>query len=69
MLDSKPVELTMCFACMSKRLCAIGITSNTIHEPSTVTQEELLHTIHTVNKDFSVDGLLVQLPLPGHISK
>lgn len=47
----------------------VGITNNTIHEPSTVTQEELLHTIHTVNKDFSVDGLLVQLPLPGHINE
>ncbi|MFN8658535.1 MAG: bifunctional methylenetetrahydrofolate dehydrogenase/methenyltetrahydrofolate cyclohydrolase FolD [Candidatus Obscuribacterales bacterium] len=42
----------------------IGIES-TLHEfPSTATAEEVLATIKKLNEDETVDGILVQLPLP-----
>jgi len=39
-----------------------------VHEmPETITQEELLETIKRMNENPSLDGILVQLPLPKHI--
>jgi methylenetetrahydrofolate dehydrogenase (NADP+)/methenyltetrahydrofolate cyclohydrolase len=38
-----------------------------LHFPATVTQARLLEVISTLNADARVDGILVQLPLPGHI--
>ncbi len=39
-----------------------------VHEmPDTITQEELLETIKRMNENPSLDGILVQLPLPKHI--
>jgi len=35
--------------------------------PETITQEELLKKIDELNNDDSVNGLIVQLPLPAHI--
>ena len=35
--------------------------------PAETTQEELLALIHQLNDDYTVDGLLVQLPLPAHL--
>jgi methylenetetrahydrofolate dehydrogenase (NADP+)/methenyltetrahydrofolate cyclohydrolase len=35
--------------------------------PDTISQPELLELIGQLNADDSVDGILVQLPLPGHI--
>ncbi|WP_404401402.1 bifunctional methylenetetrahydrofolate dehydrogenase/methenyltetrahydrofolate cyclohydrolase FolD [Pelagibacterium halotolerans] len=35
--------------------------------PETATQEELLGLIADLNADEAVDGILVQLPLPGHL--
>lgn len=36
--------------------------------PATVTQTELLTLVHTLNRDESIHGILVQLPLPAHLS-
>ena len=47
----------------------IGIESNEILLGSDVTEDELIHHISTLNKDENVDGILVQLPLPRHISE
>lgn len=48
--------------------CAeVGITSIKKHFPETITQDELLSEIHRLSSDNSVDGILVQLPLPSHI--
>lgn len=47
----------------------IGINSNVINYPATVTEDELLEKIHELNRDENVDAILVQLPLPEHISK
>ncbi|MDB4676736.1 bifunctional methylenetetrahydrofolate dehydrogenase/methenyltetrahydrofolate cyclohydrolase FolD [bacterium] len=41
-----------------------GIIGQTIRLPASTTQEELLQTIARLNSDESVNGILVQLPLP-----
>jgi len=48
---------------------ASGITSNTITHSSHISEDQLLQEIEALNKDASVDGLLVQLPMPKHISE
>lgn len=45
----------------------IGIQSTSYDLPETTTQEELLALIETLNQDETIDGILVQLPLPAHI--
>lgn len=51
-----------------RKSCAeIGIQSQSYDLPETTTEEELLALIETLNNDDSVDGILVQLPLPKHI--
>lgn len=47
----------------------MGISSETKRFPATITQAELLILIHELNDDESVDGILVQLPLPSHINE
>lgn len=42
-----------------------GISSETILKHSDISEEELLDLIDKLNSDHRVDGLLVQLPLPG----
>ena len=50
------------------RACeAVGIESTCMRFPSRVSNEELMQTIARLNADDAVDGILVQLPLPGHI--
>ena len=46
-----------------------GIISENIAMADTISQEELLAEIERLNKDDSVHGILVQLPLPGHIDE
>jgi methylenetetrahydrofolate dehydrogenase (NADP+)/methenyltetrahydrofolate cyclohydrolase len=45
----------------------VGIKSISHDLPSNATQTELLTLIDTLNADYSIDGILVQLPLPEHI--
>ncbi len=47
----------------------IGIESEIITYPSKINETELLNKIHELNKDDNVHAILVQLPLPEHISK
>lgn len=47
----------------------VGIRNTTIHKPADITEAELLGLIAGLNADDSVDGILVQLPLPAHISE
>jgi len=47
---------------------AAGIAARTIRLPAAATQAELLATIEALNRDDSVDGILVQLPLPAGLS-
>jgi methylenetetrahydrofolate dehydrogenase (NADP+)/methenyltetrahydrofolate cyclohydrolase len=45
----------------------IGIASETHQFPPDIAEDALLTHIHKLNQDPSVDGILVQLPLPQHI--
>jgi methylenetetrahydrofolate dehydrogenase (NADP+) / methenyltetrahydrofolate cyclohydrolase len=45
----------------------VGLRSQQIDYPATVTQEELMACIRRLNADPEVHGILVQLPLPKHI--
>ncbi len=47
----------------------VGIDSEVIRYDASLTQEELLAEIARLNADDSVNGLLVQLPLPKHIDE
>ena len=47
----------------------LGICSETIRLPATTKEDELLNLIDKYNKDPKFDGILVQLPLPKHISE
>jgi methylenetetrahydrofolate dehydrogenase (NADP+)/methenyltetrahydrofolate cyclohydrolase/formyltetrahydrofolate synthetase len=46
-----------------------NIACRIVKFPETVTQAEILHEIRQANHDTSVHGILVQLPLPEHISE
>lgn len=46
----------------------IGMASELISLPENTEQHTLLDTIHRLNTDSSVHGILVQLPLPKHIN-
>lgn len=53
-----------------KKACAyIGINSESFELPEETTQEELLALIAKLNADDSVNGILVQLPVPKHIDE
>ena len=45
-----------------------GITSSVYRLPADTTEEKLLETVDFLNNDDEVDGFIVQLPLPRHIS-
>lgn len=47
----------------------VGIKNTTIRKPADITEAELLDLIRELNCDDTVDGILVQLPLPEHISE
>ncbi|NOZ02024.1 MAG: bifunctional methylenetetrahydrofolate dehydrogenase/methenyltetrahydrofolate cyclohydrolase FolD [Deltaproteobacteria bacterium] len=47
----------------------VGINGVTHRLPKETTEEELLDLLGKLNADDEVDGVLVQLPLPGHISE
>jgi methylenetetrahydrofolate dehydrogenase (NADP+) / methenyltetrahydrofolate cyclohydrolase len=51
------------------KACAeVGFRSTMIRLDDTVTESRLLSVIEDLNTDLDVDGILVQLPLPKHIS-
>ena len=56
------------YVSMKEKACdQLGLLSETIRLPDSVTQEALLNAIQELNRDASVHGILVQMPLPGHI--
>lgn len=46
----------------------VGIDTDTTHLSDTVSAKELKSAIRSFNNDDSIDGILVQLPLPLHLS-
>ncbi|MBI3647666.1 MAG: bifunctional 5,10-methylenetetrahydrofolate dehydrogenase/5,10-methenyltetrahydrofolate cyclohydrolase [Actinobacteria bacterium] len=52
------------------KACAdVGIHSEQVDLPAYVTEQELLATIRRLNRDPEIHGIIVQLPLPGHLSE
>lgn len=47
----------------------VGIANTLVNLEETITEEELLGRIRELNADPTVDGILVQLPLPKHINE
>lgn len=47
----------------------VGFTSTLVKLPATVSESELLQKISELNSNKNVDGFIVQLPLPKHISE
>ncbi len=47
----------------------VGLKSEVIRYPDSVEESDVLKKIDELNKDDSVSGILVQLPLPKHIDK
>src|SRR5688500_2965196 len=52
-----------------KTAAEIGVTSRVILPSVTISQPELFKLIDDLNADASVDGILVQSPLPKHIDE
>ena len=46
----------------------VGMSSSVYKLPADITQEKLLESIQFINNDNEIDGLIVQLPIPKHIS-
>jgi methylenetetrahydrofolate dehydrogenase (NADP+)/methenyltetrahydrofolate cyclohydrolase len=51
-----------------KNCQAVGFESTLYRYEESITEEELLQKIEEVNGNPAIDGILVQLPLPAHIS-
>ncbi|GMQ81203.1 MAG: bifunctional methylenetetrahydrofolate dehydrogenase/methenyltetrahydrofolate cyclohydrolase FolD [Rhodothermia bacterium] len=45
----------------------VGIESDTLTYPDSISESDLLGVVHRLSADSNVDGILVQLPLPDHI--
>lgn len=52
-----------------KQTAEAGMNSFEFKMPDDVTQEELLAKVKDLNNDPAVNGILVQLPLPGHVDE
>ena len=50
-----------------KTSAELGMNSNMVTPPASVTTEEMLALIHQLNARDDVDGILIQLPLPAHV--
>jgi methylenetetrahydrofolate dehydrogenase (NADP+)/methenyltetrahydrofolate cyclohydrolase len=47
----------------------VGFESTLLKFPDTISEEELLDQVHALNTNDSIDGYIVQLPLPKHIDE
>lgn len=52
-----------------KALAEVGMIDRSVHLPENTSEDDLLKLIDELNKDNSVHGILVQLPLPKHINE
>lgn len=53
----------------NKYASEVGIKSEVIHLPPSITENKLIEQINKLNNDKNVNGILVQLPLPKHINE
>jgi len=58
------------YVSMKRKMCAeVGIESFHNELPASATENEVLELVRRLGADESVHGILVQLPLPGHIDE
>lgn len=53
----------------AKRSVVVGMTSRTVELPVSTTTEELVDVLRALSADPSIDGILLQHPVPGHIDE
>ncbi len=59
-----------CYAQAKERVAGqVGITFRLHHLPSGTAEEELLELVADLNKDPSVHGIMIELPLPRHLNR
>lgn len=52
------------------KMCkAVGMQSSFLHLSETISENELLKVVEELNNNSQIDGFIVQLPLPKHISE
>lgn len=56
-------------ASCEKNAASVGMMCKVVRMASETTEEEVLAQISALNNDKSVDGILIQMPLPKHISQ
>ncbi|PIE57002.1 MAG: bifunctional methylenetetrahydrofolate dehydrogenase/methenyltetrahydrofolate cyclohydrolase FolD [Desulfobulbus propionicus] len=56
-------------AAKNKTAHALGIHSEQVTLPAETSEEDLLARVDRYNRDDKINGILVQLPLPGHINE
>jgi methylenetetrahydrofolate dehydrogenase (NADP+)/methenyltetrahydrofolate cyclohydrolase len=47
----------------------VGITTRDVRLPESASEDEVVALVEQLNEDDEVDGMLVQLPLPGHMDE
>ncbi|MCX7954635.1 MAG: bifunctional 5,10-methylenetetrahydrofolate dehydrogenase/5,10-methenyltetrahydrofolate cyclohydrolase [Bacteroidales bacterium] len=47
----------------------VGINTTLINLPSSITEDDLLFNIKKLNEDKTIDGYIIQMPLPPHINE
>ncbi|HYF11420.1 MAG TPA: bifunctional 5,10-methylenetetrahydrofolate dehydrogenase/5,10-methenyltetrahydrofolate cyclohydrolase [Actinomycetota bacterium] len=63
-------EASRIYLSSKHKACAdVGMRSEQVDLPSFVTESELLATVRRLNRDPEIHGIIVQLPLPRHISE
>ncbi|MBO6080932.1 MAG: bifunctional 5,10-methylenetetrahydrofolate dehydrogenase/5,10-methenyltetrahydrofolate cyclohydrolase [Bacteroidales bacterium] len=55
-------------ASIEKQCKGVGFISSVYHLPASISEEEFLGTIDFLNQDEEIDGYIIQMPLPKHIS-
>lgn len=61
---------SMTYVANKEKACAqVGFKSTVLTYPDTIPQDELIAEIQKLNNDATVDGFIVQLPLPKHIDE
>jgi len=62
-------EASQVYVSYKEKACRkAGVRSTVVRLPADVSRRALLEEVEELNGDHAVDGVLVQLPLPGHLS-
>lgn len=61
---------SLTYIASKEKACAkAGIRSSVFRFPESISQSELLEEVNKINRDRTIDGLIIQLPLPRHIEE